>query len=84
MFYAYVLRSLTAEFYYKGHCEDLENRLKQHNLGMTPSNRKYVPFEIVYFEAFETRQEAIRREKYFKSAAGRRFLMMKIKSTPTG
>jgi putative endonuclease len=41
---------------------------------MTASIRPYIPFKIVYFESFETEQESIAREKYFKSAAGRRFL----------
>ena len=74
MFYAYVIKSLGFDFYYKGHCEHLENRLYEHNIGMTESNKKYRPFVIVYSEGFETRAEAIKREKYFKSAAGRRFL----------
>jgi putative endonuclease len=41
---------------------------------MTESTRPYAPFQIVYFEEFPTREQAIKREKYFKSSAGRRFL----------
>ncbi|WP_242617341.1 hypothetical protein [Cecembia calidifontis] len=41
---------------------------------MTDSIRPYIPFEIVYFEKLETLQEAIKREKYFKSSRGREFL----------
>ena len=78
MFYAYVIRSIKFNFYYKGHCENLQNRLKQHNAGMTESIRRYGPFEIVYFETFPTRSQAVKREKYFKSAAGRRFLKIKL------
>jgi len=78
MFYAYVIKSLKAEYFYKGHCENLEKRLKEHNSGMTVSIRKYIPFIVVYFEEYKTRQEAIEREKYFKSAAGRRFLKSKL------
>ena len=78
MFYAYVMRSVNFDYYYKGHCENLEVRLTQHNSGMTLSIRKYVPFEVAYFEQFETREEAISREQYFKSAAGRRFLKTKL------
>ena len=74
MFYAYVLKSLNHDYYYKGHCENLEVRLKQHNSGMTESIKPYIPFQVAYFEKFETLEEAIKREKYFKSAAGRRFL----------
>jgi putative endonuclease len=78
MFYAYVLKSLSFDFFYKGHCEDLEKRLQQHNNGMTSSIKKYTPFKVVYVEQFSTRDEAIKREKYFKSAAGRRFLKTKL------
>jgi putative endonuclease len=78
LFYAYVIRSINFSFLYKGHCEDLEKRLKQHNAGKTVSIRKYIPFELVYFEAFQTREEAIRRERYFKSSAGRRFIKAKM------
>lgn len=74
MYYTYVIKSVSHDFYYKGHCENLELRLKQHNSGMTESNRHYAPFQIVYFEEFPTREQAIKREKYFKSSAGRRFL----------
>ena len=75
MFFAYVVRSISTGYLY---IENLEERLKQHNSRMTESIRKYIPFEMVYFEAFETREEAIVREKYFKSAAGRRFLKLKV------
>lgn len=78
MFYAYVVKSVSQNFYYKGHCEDIELRLSQHNSGMTESIHHYIPFELVYSEQFLTREEAIKREKYFKSAAGRRFLKKKL------
>jgi putative endonuclease len=78
MFYAYVLKSVHHDYYYKGHCHDLQKRLQQHNAGMTVSIRPYIPFEIAYYESFSTEAEAISREKYFKSAAGRRFLKNKL------
>ena len=78
MFFAYVLKSVNHDFYYKGHCENLNERLIQHNSGMTESIRPCIPFTIVYMEEFLTREDAIKREKYFKSAAGRRFLKKKL------
>ena len=78
MFYAYVLKSVNHDYIYKGHCEDLEKRLKEHNSGMTKSIRPYIPFKIVYFEIFDSRAEAIKREKYFKSSHGRKFLKSKL------
>ena len=79
MFYAYVLKSLNHDYLYKGHCEDLDLRIKQHNSGMTKSIIPYIPFKIIYFEKFDTVIEAVAREKYFKTAAGRRFLKTKVK-----
>jgi putative endonuclease len=78
MFFAYVLKSIHHDYFYKGHCENLEQRLAQHNAGLTTSIKPYIPFLVVYYEEFATRQEAILREKYFKSAAGRKFLKRKI------
>ena len=78
MFYVYVIKSIHSDYLYKGHCENIEKRLKQHNSGMTQSIKAYAPCILVYQESFDTREEAIEREKYFKTAAGRRFLKTKI------
>ena len=78
MFYAYVLKSTKHDYFFKGHCQDLEKRILQHNSGMTESIKPYIPFTLAYCEQFETESEAIKREKYFKSAAGRRFLKNKV------
>ncbi len=77
-FYAYVLFSESHHRYYKGHCENLEIRLKEHNAGKTKSNKAFRPWKLIYYEKFDTRSEAVKREKYFKSAAGRKFLKKKI------
>jgi putative endonuclease len=74
MFFTYVLYSKNFDRYYKGHCKDIEQRLREHNSGKTQSTKSYIPWEIIYFESFETLEDAIKREKYFKTAAGRRFL----------
>jgi putative endonuclease len=78
MYYTYVLISINHDYLYKGHCENLDERLKEHNSGMTESIRPYVPFKVGYIERFDTREEAIRRERYFKTAAGRRFIKDKL------
>lgn len=77
-YYAYVLKSKVDGRLYKGHSEDVEKRLKQHNLGKTKSTRAYRPWELVYFEEFDSREEAITRESYFKTGIGREFLKRKL------
>jgi putative endonuclease len=78
MYFAYVIKSLSHDYFYKGHCRDLQIRLAQHNSGKTISIKNKIPFELIYFEAFETLEEAVKREKYFKTAAGRKFLKTAI------
>ena len=77
-YFTYVLYSIEYKRFYKGHCENLKNRLADHNSGFTKSTKPYIPWIIIYFEEFDSRDKAIKREKYFKSAAGRRFLKKKI------
>ena len=74
MYYVYVLRSIPYGNFYKGFCCDLERRLIEHNSGKTKSNKHFIPWEIVYFEKVESVEEAVSRERYFKTSAGRKFL----------
>ena len=78
MYYTYVIKSRKDDSLYKGHCENVETRIMQHNSGSTISIANKTPFDLVYFEEFKTREDAILREKYFKSAAGRRFIKQKL------
>jgi len=78
MYYVYVLRSITFGNFYKGFCSDLKKRLAEHNAGKTKSNKHFIPWEIAYFESFDSIDEAIAREKFFKSSSGRKYLKKHI------
>ncbi|MGB5667497.1 MAG: GIY-YIG nuclease family protein [Maribacter sp.] len=73
MYFVYILYSHSFDRYYIGLSKDKEERLKSHNLGRVKSTKPFKPWIIVHNEVFETRIEARKREKYFKSAAGRRW-----------
>lgn len=77
MYTVYVIQDQNGTFY-KGMTGDLERRLKEHRAGKTRTTSMMTGLEVVYTEQFETSLEARAREKYFKSAAGRRFLKTKI------
>ena len=62
-YYAYVIYSSRYDRYYKGHCEDLDSRIRWHNLGKTRATKPFRPWELVYYEGFANREEAIVREK---------------------
>ena len=53
---------------------DLEARLIRHNDGMVRSTKARRPFSIHYFEVFETKTEALKRENFFKSIDGYNWL----------
>ena len=78
MYYVYVLFSEKYIRYYKGFCQNINRRLKEHNSGHTKSAKLYIPWMIDYYEIFDNKQLGIKREKYFKSAAGKRFLKRKL------
>lgn len=74
MFYVYVLKSLIKDRYYTGQTNDLEKRLSKHNNGKVYSTKNLKPLKLVYFEKLESRLESVKREKYLKSATGRKYL----------
>jgi len=74
MFYVYVLLSEKTGRRYTGSCEDIAERLRRHNAGHSLSTRHGVPWKLVHSEDFETRADAVQRERFLKTGAGRRWL----------
>ena len=73
VYYVYVIRSEEG-FRYIGQTGDLERRLGEHNSGLSHSTKHGTNWKVVHLEEFETRQEAMKREKYLKTSAGRKYL----------
>jgi len=80
MYTTYVLRSLKNGRLYVGSTNNLDRRLYEHNSGQSAYTRSTRPFVLVYFEEFETRIEAVRRELELKTGQGRQWLKEKIGS----
>jgi len=80
MYYVYVLKSEKDGKLYTGHTKDLERRISEHNRGKTDSLRFRRPLKLVYFEIKPTLEEATKREKYFKSGWGRKYIKQKLSS----
>ncbi len=72
-FYTYILQSELDGSYYIGQTKDLRNRLQYHNDGASKYTSRKIPWQIVYYEAFETRKEAMQREKFLKRQRNRQF-----------
>lgn len=74
MFYVYVLNSLTDKNrMYVGYTANLENRIKEHNLGECVHTNKYKPWKLCTYIFFDNKQKAIAFERYLKSGSGRSF-----------
>ena len=59
MFYAYILESLAKPGeYYRGHTNDLKQRLAEHNSGKCVHTAKLAPWKVKVYVAFETLQLA--------------------------
>lgn len=72
-YFVYVLRDSSGNLY-KGMTCDLQRRLSENRGGRTRTTRRMHDVEIIYFEEFQNRTNARKREIYFKTAAGRKFL----------
>jgi len=79
MYYVYVLQSKKDDSWYIGCTNDLNNRLKQHNLGKSKYTKNLGPWKIIYYEAGFNKIDAFRRERYLKSGYGRRYLKGRLK-----
>ena len=57
---------------YKGSTDNIEKRIVTHNAGKVKYSSKHLPWKVVLSEEFETRSEAMKREKWYKTDVGRR------------
>ena len=77
-FTVYVLRSDKDGKLYIGQTTNLNIRLKRHFKGDVKSTCHRRPLKLVYHEEFDSRYDALKRERYFKSGPGKQFLKNKI------
>ena len=59
MFHLYVLRSTKTGRRYVGSCENIEDRVRQHNAGHSKATRHGVPLTVLHTDQFRTRTEAL-------------------------
>jgi len=76
MYFTYVIKSKLRNYIYVGITSNLEKRLLEHNLGKNKTTKPYVKFELITAESYNSRLEARKREKWFKSGEGKEFLKM--------
>ena len=65
-YYVYLLDSKKTNQTYIGCTNNLENRLIQHKEGKVYSTKKMLPVDLIYYEAFNSKQLAYKREESLK------------------
>ncbi|RTY90956.1 GIY-YIG nuclease family protein [Flavobacterium sp. GT3R68] len=74
-FVVYILYSEKSKKNYTGFTSNLIQRYKSHNFLETKGyTLKFRPWEVIYVEFFNSKSDAMQREKYLKSGIGREFI----------
>ena len=78
--YVYILRSLKDGLFYTGCTNDLKRRYGEHQRGENISTSKRLPLELIFYEAYPSKEDAERRERYFKTAKGKTTLKQMLQT----
>lgn len=70
-YFVYVLISEKDGKFYIGSSSDVEQRIVEHNQGKNISTAHRRPLKLIFYEAFRTKSDALRREHYFKTTKGK-------------
>ena len=79
MYYVYIIFSKKADRYYVGESIDIQARLVSHRNGISRYTSIANDWELVHFEEFSTRGEAISRERAIKRMKSRKYIESLIK-----
>ncbi|KKP67026.1 MAG: Excinuclease ABC subunit C [Candidatus Roizmanbacteria bacterium GW2011_GWA2_35_19] len=71
-YYVYILQSQKNNSLYIGYTSDLKKRFREHNLGESKATKPFIPYKLIFYEAFLNKVDAKNREIYFKSGYGRK------------
>lgn len=84
MYYVYVLKSIEYDRLYVGRTSDLKQRYKQHVNGSVKTTKRYGKIKLIFYEAFLSKDDSIRRERYFKTSKGKSSLRQIIRGSFIG
>ncbi|MDP2650755.1 MAG: GIY-YIG nuclease family protein [bacterium] len=66
MYYVYILKSNKHGQFYIGRTSNVIKRLEQHNLGLSRSTKRYLPWKLVYIEGYANLDDVKDREVKLK------------------
>ena len=79
-YFVYVLLSLKDRRFYIGLTSNNRRRFLEHQRGKNISTRNRRPLELIFYEAYLNKEDAMRRERYFKTNKGKTTLKQMLKN----
>ena len=80
----YILESAKDKKFYIGQTDDLAQRMYSHNRGSVCSTKNRRPLELIYFETFNSRNEAVKQESYIKSLKNTKNYLLSMAPSSNG
>ena len=74
MWYVYIIYSKKIDRYYVGIIDNLDWRLERHNAGWGKYTKHGIPWKIVYHENYDSKSEALKREREIKNRKSRKYI----------
>ena len=76
MHYTYVLWDEKNKKFYIGYTSDLKRRLSEHQDNKNHTTSRMDKPRLIFYEGFVSKEDALRREGYFKTAKGKKSLRL--------
>lgn len=71
MHYVYIIYSPHLKIKYTGSTSDLKKRINDHKKGFSEFTSRTKDWKLVYYEAFLSKKDALREEKFLKTGKGK-------------
>ena len=81
MYHVYILRSDKDGKLYTGYTTNIQQRIADHNRGHVPSTENRRPLKLIFFESYANKDDALRRETYLKTSAGKKAIKFMLRTT---
>lgn len=79
-YYVYILLSLKDNKLYIGFTKNINRRILEHNQGKNISTKHRIPLNLIYFEGYLDKDDAIGREMFLKSGSGHRYINKQLRN----
>lgn len=82
MYYIYIIENREDKSWYIGFSTNVSRRISEHDskIGGQYTANKKGEWGLIYTEGYQNKLDALGREKYLKSGAGRKYLKKQLKN----